>query len=80
VIREGQRFGRWTVVSRGEYVPRRGMAWLCRCSCGAIRCLRADNLKAGTTKSCRCYQRDLVAAMNRAHIKTSASISPVNAK
>jgi hypothetical protein len=71
----GQTFGRWTVVSHGEYVPRRGMMWLCRCQCGAIRCLRADNLKAGTTKSCRCYQRDLVAAMNRLRSPDGDSVS-----
>jgi hypothetical protein len=80
MIKVGEVFGRWTVVSRGEYVTRRGMMWLCRCQCGAIRCRRADNLKAGTTKSCRCWQRDLMAARNRAHTKTPASISPVNAQ
>jgi hypothetical protein len=77
MIKAGQQFGRWEVIGQAGRSSNRIAMVVCRCECGAIRCLRADNLTSGSTKSCRCYQRDLVAAMNRAHTKTSASISPV---
>jgi hypothetical protein len=68
VIEVGQQFGRWRVIARGESLPRHGATWRMRCECGTVRLVRADNLTAGTSNSCRCLQRDLVAARNRARL------------
>jgi hypothetical protein len=72
VIQVGQVFGRWTVIGPGGRSPRRGARWLCRCECGAIGNLRADNIIAGSTKSCGCYRRDQIAARNRGMSAPSA--------
>ena len=56
----GQKFGRWTVLHRApSCVDKRGHVvtmWYCRCDCGTERVIRAQSLKAGTTKSCGCYK------------------------
>jgi hypothetical protein len=81
VISEGHVFGRWRVVAPDERRDRlRRRYWNCQCACGAMRILRADNLTGGSTKSCRCWQAEMLAARNRAHTKTSAMYSPVNAQ
>lgn len=56
----GRRFGRWIVVKRAESLKdKRGhlvTMWHCRCDCGTEKDIRAQSLKAGTTKSCGCYK------------------------
>lgn len=49
----GQRFERWTVLSR---VP--GSKWLCRCDCGTEKIVQQSTLKSGRSKSCGCYKRE----------------------
>jgi hypothetical protein len=78
VIKVGHVFGRWEVIAPGGIAPRHGPTWIVRCECGEVRTRRGDNLRSGGSRSCGCLKRDLVAARNRAHTKTSASISPVN--
>ena len=44
-----QRFGSWTVIQLD------GRRALCRCTCGNIRAIDADSLRAGATaNSCGC--------------------------
>ena len=50
----GEVFGRLTVLERDKNQGRRTM-WKCRCKCGNIVSVRAENLKSGNTKSCGCY-------------------------
>lgn len=51
----GRQFGRLTVLSQAE--SKRGRtAWLCRCSCGNIHTVVAQDLKSGRVKSCGCLQ------------------------
>lgn len=53
----GDKVGDWTLV---EYKPghnggagnRTAAQWLCHCSCGVERLVKADNLIAGSSKSC----------------------------
>jgi hypothetical protein len=80
VIKVGHVFGRWEVIAPGGIAPRHGPTWIVRCECGEVRTRRADNLAGGSTRSCGCYQRDMMAARNRARAKTSAMYSPVNAQ
>lgn len=51
----GQRFGSWTVVTRGaDAVYSRGnfTRWLCRCDCGAVKNVRACHLRGGHSLGC----------------------------
>ena len=47
----GKTFNEYTVIRRS---PNRGtkVSWLCRCSCGNLREVRAQGLISGTQKSC----------------------------
>jgi len=55
-----KRFGKLTVVSRGDDVERtdgrRRIAWNCVCDCGKHRTVTASNLLSGSSVTCRkCY-------------------------
>jgi hypothetical protein len=54
----GQRFDRLTIIAIG---PLRGKHryWVCRCSCGTEKTVRADSVKAGMVRSCGCLNREL---------------------
>ena len=58
----GRKFGRWTVLSRGEsrITPsgQRKTMWKCCCECGTVRDVDACNLVNGLSQSCGCLQRD----------------------
>jgi hypothetical protein len=63
-----QRFGRLTVLARADH-PGRKAYWRCRCSCGIIKDVRADALRAiNGTKSCGCLQRQAVSALGYHHL------------
>lgn len=53
-----QRFGRLTVLGRGEdNISPRGMRrgqWLCKCDCGNVVLAMDNSLRAGYKKSCGC--------------------------
>lgn len=57
---EGQSFGRLTVVSRTEDKNRQ-IVWKCLCTCGNVKSIAGNSLVKGLTKSCGCYQRELMA-------------------
>lgn len=48
----GRTFGQLTVLARAGGDSRRRATWTCRCSCGAVRTVRSDNLRSGYTASC----------------------------
>lgn len=53
----GQRFGKLTVIQRGEDVHFSGkpcVCWVCRCDCGKIKTISGASLRSGHTKSCGC--------------------------
>ena len=54
----GERFGLLTVVKRGPNVrlDQRTtlVTWICRCDCGNVVTVRANNLRSGNTQSCGC--------------------------
>lgn len=63
----GRRFGRLVVLER-RGSNRRGQAdWLCRCDCSVTKVVNGRSLVCGDTKSCGCFQRDLVIARNTKH-------------
>lgn len=67
----GQRFGRWTVISRAEdQVCKdgyRNVMWNCRCDCGNEKAVRAKTLVSGQSKSCGCLQKELTSERAQKH-------------
>lgn len=61
----GQRFGRLVVLRE---TPKRDIGgnvwWECKCDCGNITCTSAQNLRKGCTKSCGCYNHDIITKDN----------------
>lgn len=58
----GQRFHRWTVLSKGP-----GCFWLCRCDCGTKKLILQKNLRFGYSKSCGCLQVETVRKNETVH-------------
>lgn len=55
----GQRYGRLTVISRGERRGKyTGAFWLCRCDCGNTVTVSGRELRKGDTRSCGCLYRE----------------------
>ena len=54
----GQRFGRLTVIERDFSRTGYGAYWLCKCDCGNIKSIRAQDLKSGHTQSCGCLRAE----------------------
>lgn len=63
----GQRFGRLTVL---EFVPNEKDChsfWSCRCDCGKTVTISGNRLKNGDTKSCGCYNKEMLKKANTVH-------------
>ncbi len=69
---EGQTFGRWT-VGKQILCFVHPVKYLCRCSCGATRLVRALYLLCGRTKSCGCLRNELSASRWTTHGLTKSS-------
>ena len=56
----GQRFGRFTVLSKGPHSPgsRPKTQWNCRCDCGNEKVVRTESLRSGHINSCGCSKID----------------------
>jgi hypothetical protein len=50
----GQKFGRLTVIGRGERTEKHRTTWICRCECGKNATVQTGNLTSGNTTSCGC--------------------------
>jgi hypothetical protein len=53
-----QKYGRWTVIKRVG-TKTGGALWLCKCDCGNMGEVRSNALRAGKSKSCGCYNKDV---------------------
>ena len=62
----GQRFGRWTVLSRAANIGTRAV-WHCRCDCGAEADVRGDALRRGKSLSCGCLAMEHSIAVHRSY-------------
>lgn len=62
----GQRFGRWTVLSF-DGIRGRFRCWICRCDCGTERSIRGSRLKSGESQSCGCISRERMTLINTKH-------------
>lgn len=60
----GQKFNKLTVIKRVEdYISPNGhhyVQWLCKCDCGKDVVVLSSNLKSGHTKSCGCYNIEMI--------------------
>lgn len=67
----GQRFGRLTVIDRGEdYISPKGkrhVRWNCICDCGNKTVVDTNDLRRGHTMSCGCYKIDVTGEKARTH-------------
>lgn len=65
----GQKFGRLTVIELAPKVPDKNghclTKWRCLCECGNYIDVKPCNLLSGNTKSCGCYNRDMIVERNR---------------
>jgi len=61
----GHRYGRLLVESespaRIESNGRRRLMWQCRCDCGKVVTVMGDSLRRGTSNSCGCLNREVIA-------------------
>lgn len=48
-----QKFNLLTVIEEAASIKGRS-AWKCKCDCGAIKIIKSEDLKCGSTKSCGC--------------------------
>ena len=71
IVRPGDRFGRWLVLTPVEpYVSPKGeklSRLLCRCECGTERIVLAQSLRSGISRSCSCLQREIAAQRKTIH-------------
>jgi hypothetical protein len=64
----GQKFGRLTVIAFDSI--RKGHSyWLTECECSNKKVIAGLNLLAGNIVSCRCFQREQLAKVDRKKVK-----------
>lgn len=69
----GKNYGRWTVLERTE--KKNGKtSYLCKCDCGTIKVVNADNLLNGHSLSCGCLQKEIVSERETTHGMTHTRI------
>lgn len=69
----GQRFGRLVVEVDAGRTENRKRRWICRCDCGGTTATTTGDLRAGTTASCGCLQRERTGDANRVHGGSASS-------
>ncbi len=67
----GKQFGRLTVIEYARTNKSNNSMWKCKCSCGNIKIVNSQKLRAGTTKSCGCLNSELVIKRNKLRTKPS---------
>lgn len=54
----GKKYGRLTVLKRGENTRGGKARWICQCECGNITTVEGTHLRSGNIKSCGCLQKE----------------------
>ena len=62
-----QQFGRLLALRPLKNNSHRKVIWECRCDCGRIAQVLANNLKSGNTQSCGCLRDELIKFRFRTH-------------
>lgn len=76
-IKQGERFGRLTVVKRATDVGVKPVKWECLCDCGNIVEVGTYSLKSGATKSCGCLHKQKLSDRNRTHGESDSRLNKV---
>ena len=63
----GQRFGKYTVISRVENNKHDMAMWLCQCDCGTQKIVMGSSLRRGLILSCGCYHKEKVSQLQTTH-------------
>lgn len=53
-----KKFGKLTVIKRGENNKHNKPRWYCKCECGNIKLINGEDLKSGKTISCGCSKKN----------------------
>lgn len=67
----GQKFNRWTVLSRAENTSQGQTQWLCICECQNTRILKSIVLRNGNSQSCGCRKNELLVKRSTKHGQSS---------
>lgn len=74
----GQRFGRLTVLHRGEDQVdpsgKRHTTWVCQCDCGNQSTVITDALLRGRTKSCGCWRKQYLSQSKSTHAESDSPL------
>lgn len=66
MISIGDRFGRLTVISKGESKNTQ-TRWVCKCDCGNSTLSYGPALRKGQSTSCGCYRKERIVAAKTKH-------------
>lgn len=70
-----QYFGRWHVLEF-SHMKKTGAVWKCECECGTIKEVEGRSLRNGTSYSCGCFQKEVVAEISKGNeIRTTHDMS-----
>lgn len=72
----GKVFARWSVLSFAGMHPKNGAMWNCRCECGTERAVLGKYLWTSKSRSCGCYNLDLIVERNTTHGYTCGTKCP----
>lgn len=72
----GQRFGRWTVLSRAENDHLGRSRWHVECDCGSVDIRSSNTLRTGNSQSCGCFRIDQIKKANTTHGHTVGEKTP----
>jgi len=61
----GRIYGRLTILSFVDVIPRKGQVWLARCKCGDVKEYIKSNLTRGHTQSCGCLAKEMSKTIDR---------------
>ena len=59
-----QKFNRWTAI-KFDKIKGKKEYWICQCDCGAVKSVRKEHLIRGNTKSCGCWNSEVVIKRNK---------------
>jgi hypothetical protein len=62
-----RRFGRLTVLHRGNRSTEKRTYWLCQCRCGTPKEVRGDSLTRGAVRFCGCLWRSVMSRRGISH-------------